>query len=198
MVLPVLKIALLTGLRLGEIRRLTWNRIDLSKRTLLVGQSKTKAGTGRMIPMHTELYRVFTEQAAYLARKLERPIEQSWYVFPFMNRRKPVDPTQPVTSVKTAWESVREAAGLSDFRFHDLRHTALTHLAEAGVPEETMKSIMGHMSRAMLERYSHIRMQAKRTAIDGLSLPDYSGQSGQDLNAHVKESPKKSSEKRIQ
>jgi hypothetical protein len=64
----------------------------------------------------------------------------------------------------------------------------LTHLAEAGTPEETMKSIMGHMSRAMLERYSHIRMQAKRTAIDGLSLPDFI--------EHVKESPKKVSSER--
>jgi site-specific recombinase XerD len=45
---------------------------------------------------------------------------------------------------------------------HDLRHTVATKLAEAGVPESTMLSLMGHMSRAMLERYSHIRMAAKR------------------------------------
>jgi hypothetical protein len=43
-------------------------------------------------------------------------------------------------------------------------------MAEAGVPESTMLSLMGHMSRAMLERYSHIRMAAKRTAMDSLML----------------------------
>jgi hypothetical protein len=43
-------------------------------------------------------------------------------------------------------------------------------MAEAGVPEETMKALMGHMSRAMIERYSHIRMQAKRAAVEALEL----------------------------
>jgi integrase len=54
-------------------------------------------------------------------------------------------------------------------RLHDLRHTVATKLAEAGVPESTMLSLMGHMSRAMLERYSHIRMAAKRVAVEALS-----------------------------
>jgi integrase len=57
-----------------------------------------------------------------------------------------------------------------DCRFHDLRHTALTKMAEADAPESTMKALAGHMSRAMLERYSHIRMQAKRAAVESLTL----------------------------
>ena len=44
-------------------------------------------------------------------------------------------------------------------------------MAEAGVPESTMLALMGHMSRAMLERYSHIRMRAKREAVKSLELP---------------------------
>ena len=55
---------------------------------------------------------------------------------------------------------------------HDLRHTVATKMAEAGVPESTMLSLMGHMSRAMLERYSHIRMAAKREAVKSLGLPN--------------------------
>lgn len=55
-------------------------------------------------------------------------------------------------------------------RFHDLRHTTLTKIAEAGVPESTMLALAGHMSRAMLERYSHIRMKAKREAVEAISL----------------------------
>ena len=49
------------------------------------------------------------------------------------------------------------------------RHTAVTKMAEAGFPESTMLAIMGHMSRAMLERYSHIRMKAKREAVESLA-----------------------------
>ena len=61
------------------------------------------------------------------------------------------------------------AKGRRLLRFHDLRHTAATKMAEAGIPESTMLSLMGHMSRAMLERYSHIRMAAKREAVESLS-----------------------------
>ncbi len=55
-------------------------------------------------------------------------------------------------------------------RLHDLRHTFATHLAENGVSESTMLSLLGHMSRSMLERYSHIRMAAKRDAMAGIRL----------------------------
>lgn len=55
-------------------------------------------------------------------------------------------------------------------RLHDLRHTFLTQLAEKGVPESTMLALVGHMSRAMLERYSHIRVVAKRNAMAGITL----------------------------
>jgi integrase len=71
--------------------------------------------------------------------------------------------------MKTVWNSIRQDAGVS-CRLHDLRHTALTKMAEAGVPESTMLALAGHMSRAMLERYSHIRMAAKRDAVEALAM----------------------------
>ena len=70
---------------------------------------------------------------------------------------------------KTIWTGVRKEA-LVKCRLHDLRHTVATKLAEAGTPESTMLALLGHMSRAMLERYSHIRLAAKRTAMDSISL----------------------------
>jgi integrase len=54
-------------------------------------------------------------------------------------------------------------------RFHDLRHQAITELAENGAPDATMMALAGHMSREMLERYSHVRMAAKREALDRLA-----------------------------
>jgi len=71
--------------------------------------------------------------------------------------------------LKHGWETLRDRASVS-CRLHDLRHTFATRLAENGVPESTMLSLLGHMSRAMLERYSHIRMAAKRDAVAGVVL----------------------------
>jgi integrase len=83
---------------------------------------------------------------------------------------RPLDPTRPVGDITSAWDTLRERCGVQ-CRLHDLRHTAATKMAEAGVPESTMLAIMGHMSRVMLERYSHIRMKAKREAVKSLELP---------------------------
>ena len=62
----------------------------------------------------------------------------------------------------------RDAAGLKGLRFHDLRHTIITELAEMGVADHVLESISGHLSRRMLEHYSHIRIDAKRQALDAL------------------------------
>jgi integrase len=59
---------------------------------------------------------------------------------------------------------VRRKAGVSG-RWHDNRHTLITELAESGAGDETIMEIAGHVSRQMLSRYSHIRMEAKRKAL---------------------------------
>jgi hypothetical protein len=70
-------------------------------------------------------------------------------------------------SMKSAWTTCRKAAGVW-CRLHDLRHTFISGLAEAGVLESTMKAIAGWMSAMMLERYSHTRAKAKREAVNKL------------------------------
>jgi integrase len=55
------------------------------------------------------------------------------------------------------------------FRFHDLRHRAITSLAESGAADSTIMAIAGHVSRKMLEPYSHFRMEAKRAAMESLA-----------------------------
>jgi hypothetical protein len=60
---------------------------------------------------------------------------------------------------------------LARLRFHDLRHTAITKLAESQASDQTVMSIAGHVSRQMLEHYSHIRMAAKRSALDSIATP---------------------------
>jgi integrase len=65
---------------------------------------------------------------------------------------------------------VGKCAGLQ-VRFHDLRHTCITKLAESQASEQTLMAISGHVSRSMIEYYSHIRMEAKRTALDAIAKP---------------------------
>ncbi len=89
------------------------------------------------------------------------------YVFPFGDCRK-YNPERPISSFKTSWTNVRNKAGLK-IRFHDLRHTAITKLAESGAGDETIMSIAGHVSRAMLSRYAHIRTEAKRKALEAIA-----------------------------
>jgi integrase len=65
-----------------------------------------------------------------------------------------------------AWR--RAAAPFRGLRFHDLRHQAITEMAEAGASDATLMAVSGHMSRRMLEHYSHVRMAAKRTVLEKL------------------------------
>ena len=169
-ILPFIRIALTTGMRFGEILSLKWSQIDVETRTLRVGNAKTAAGTGRGIPMNSSLYEIMAEHASWVSQKLDEPLQPNWHVFLLCNTVRPVDPERPMTAIKTAWNGVREEAGVN-CRCHDLRHTACTKMAEAGVPEGTMKALMGHMSAAMIERYSHVRDQAKRAAVEALNLP---------------------------
>jgi len=160
------RIALLTGMRCGEITSLTWGQVDFNSRVVTVGRAKTSSGTGRQIPMNSELFGVLGAHADWFTNRFgcTRP---EYYLFPY-GKPTPSDPTRPITDVTGAWDALRKRTGVK-CRLHDLRHTAATKMAEAGVPESTMLALMGHVSRAMLERYSHIRMAAKREAVEALS-----------------------------
>ena len=106
-------------------------------------------------------------------------IDPEWYVFPGrlgkpkQGKARPLDPTKPVTSLKTAWRNVKERAGVKG-RFHDTRHTLITELGESGAGDQTIMDIAGHVSRQMLARYSHIRMEAKRRALDNVGTKETS------------------------
>ncbi len=161
------RVALMTGMRSGEIISLTWGQVDLARRVITVGRAKTSSGTGRQIPMNQDLAEVLSAHAAWFTERFA-VTNGSDHLFPW-GSPFPTDPGRSTTTIKTAWVNLREKAGVA-CRLHDLRHTAATKMAEAGIPESTMLSLMGHMSRAMLERYSHIRMAAKREAVESLSV----------------------------
>ena len=151
------------GLRDAEIKTLTWGQVDLKAGYLRVGRAKTEAGAGRTIPFNSELNNALVQHRARYEERFGR-IQPEWYLFPF-GRPMPSDPTRHVTTLKTAWNNVRKNAEVKG-RWHDNRHTLITELAESGAGDETIMQIAGHVSRNMLRHYSHIRMAAKRAALD--------------------------------
>jgi Site-specific recombinase XerD len=58
-----------------------------------------------------------------------------------------------------AWTDAKKEAGLTDFRFHDLRHEAVSRLVEAGLSDQEVAAISGHKSMQMLKRYTHLRAE---------------------------------------
>ncbi len=185
----VVSIALNTALRKNEIRMLRWSQIDLFKRTLTVGRTKTEGGSGRVVPLNSLSYAALVGWAGRFPKA-----EAEHYVFPAcgdarIDTNHPhsanIDTAQPIGSWRTAWRRTLKGAGLA-IRFHDLRHCCITKLAESQTSEQTIMAIAGHLSRAMVEHYSHIRMAAKRAALDGIARPAQNTgfQSGVNQNVH--------------
>jgi Phage integrase family len=98
-------------------------------------------------------------------------LQPDWHLFPHAEGFSRPDPTQPMWrgGWRTAWRNISREAGLKGLRFHDLRHHAITELAESDASDQTIRSIAGHVSERMLGHYSHIRLEAKRRALDALS-----------------------------
>ena len=160
-----LTLAFNARMRDAEIKSLSWTQIDFAKKFLAVGRSKTEGGEGRTIPLNSDLFAVLTDCVEWYKLKFgaTRP---EWYVFPF-GSPQPTDPTRHVTTLKTVWSDIREKAGVKG-RWHDNRHTLVTELAESGAGDQTIMDIAGHVSKQMLKHYSHIRMEAKRKALESV------------------------------
>jgi integrase len=80
------------------------------------------------------------------------------------------DPTQAIGSWKKAWRKLTVKAELPGLRFHDCRHSTITALlTDPRVSIQTAKSIAGHVSQRMIDRHSHIHLEAKRNAVEALS-----------------------------
>src|SRR6516165_5780749 len=102
-------------------------------------------------PTQRDCCAALQSHAAWYIRRFGE-CKPEWYAFP-AGKVQPNDPTKPVTTSKTAWTRVRENAKVVG-RWHDNRHTLVTELAESGAGDEVIMSIAGHVSRAMLSRYS--------------------------------------------
>lgn len=175
--LPAVLLALNTGMRYSEIRLLRWLQIDLDRRTVRVGKSKTEAGTGRVIPLNDKATKVLKFWAEQFPDR-----EPEHFVFPserygaggdkFEPTVYDIQPTKAINSWKEAWESVKEDVEVV-IRFHDLRHTCVTRMLEGGVPLSVVASILGWSpatTARMAKRYGHIGQVAQRQAVAVLDV----------------------------
>jgi len=169
---PALMLALNAGMRDAEIRGLQWSRMDLFKAYLTVRDSKTEAGEGRTIPLNSDSLEAMVEYSKWYTKRFHT-IKPEWFVFPARigtpatGKKRPLDPTKPMVTLRTSWNNVKAKAKVTG-RWHDNRHTLITDLAESGAGDETIRDIAGHVSKQMLKHYSHIRMEAKRTALQSI------------------------------
>lgn len=150
----IIRCALDTGMRRGEITAQRWEDIDFDNRILHVTHSKTPEGEARDIPLTGRLH------ALLLACRRDRGV-----VFTYEGSQ--------IKIVKTTWASSLRRAGIRHFRFHDLRHTANTRMMLAGVLQEVRREILGHTSRHsrdVNDRYVQIELPEKREAIRKLEV----------------------------
>jgi integrase len=109
---------------------------------------------------------------ALLAQANERGSrEPQHYLMPFRVKKGQYDPDRPASSyfMRTAFRTIARSCGLPWMTPRCFRHQAITKLLESGAPDETVRAIAGHNSERAMRYYSHIRIEAKKQAVDLLS-----------------------------
>lgn len=150
---PIVFLALATGARKNELRRLRWRDVDLERGMVRLPQTKTGERRG------VALAQVATQ--ALQAWRASQPPGRVW-VFPGMDGQRPGTWTR-------AWATARRQAGLEDFRFHDLRHTAASYLCMSGASLVEVAHILGHKTMRMVQRYSHFTEAHTRGTLERMA-----------------------------
>ena len=166
-ILHYIVVALQTTCSTNELRALRLGDISLEHSFITIRSEGAKNKFRiRTIPLESREVHWSFERLMERARSLGASANSD-YLFPFRLVRNLYDPTRPMgdSALKKPWEEVRTAAGLPWLRLYDLRHTAITRMAEAGVPIPTIMSFSGHVSVKMQQHYTSISMMAKRKAM---------------------------------
>jgi len=154
-ILPFVVIALHSAMRAGEILSLRREQVDLDKQVIHLPRAKTGA---RDVPVSRDL-------AQYLERYLKSRLPDSEWLFP-----APRSKCGHTREIVKPWDRVIKAAGLAGRHItrHTLRHTAITHLVQAGVDLPTVQRISGHKTFQMVFRYAHQNQQHVQDALSKL------------------------------
>src|SRR5262249_51780504 len=146
----VVVVALGTGGRKNEVRRLRWEQVDLPGEQ--VRFIKTKTHRARAVPVVGEPLTILHQLAQ------QRRTDVPW-VFPSWRGKEPV-------AIDSAWETARNHAQLEDFHFHDLRHTFASYLAMSGASLRDIAEVLGHVNLQMTLRYTHLMPSHTRGVVE--------------------------------
>lgn len=137
----IVSLALLTGMRFGEIVGLRWEDIDSQNRTITL--EKTKNGERRILPLTEAVERILTscQKTDIASGLIFKPTSST-------NRSGLVD-------IRNAFIKALQRAKIPNFRFHDLRHAAASFLAMSGATQGELMAILGHKTPTMTRRYAH-------------------------------------------
>lgn len=136
----IVVLALSTGARRGEIMNLKWSDIDMERQQIVLHDTKNKER--RVVPLTGHAYDLMK------AHKKVQRIDTD-LVFPSISGDKPYE-------IKKSWEGALKKAGVKDFRFHDLRHSAASYLAMNGASSAEIAEVLGHKTLQMVKRYAHL------------------------------------------
>jgi len=145
-------LAIGTGMRRGDLFRLTWEEVDFQCGLIYVPNSKT--GRDYSVPRKKTLGARSGKYATRLAAT----------VYVFLNP----DTVKPYTDIKTAFGTACQLAGIENLHWHDLRHTFGTRLAEAGCSEATIADLMGRSDPQTTRRYTHATHRDRRAAVEAM------------------------------
>ena len=140
---------LLKRKHLSKVLQLKWSNINCDKKQLTLIKRKK----GKPVPEILELSNDTIKLLKTLPNKSE-------YVF--INPRT----GKPYTRIDKSFKNACIKANITDFKFHDLRHTVATRMIESGVDIRTVQEQLGHSSVRTTERYTHSTREAKRKAMD--------------------------------
>jgi integrase len=152
--------AMTTGARRGELLTLRWCDIDFAAGEARIGEDQTgddrqtKNGDARTLIL---LPAVLDELAKFQPKKTT---ENTHLVF-----RSRLRPSQPY-SLTEAWRDAMNAASIKNFRFHDLRHTAASYMAQSGASLLEIADTLGHRQLRMVQRYAHLNTSSRRSLMN--------------------------------
>lgn len=152
---PLVILALNTGLRQGDLFSLQWQHVDLELRQIRKVTNKGRRKNLRLRPLVMPL----SNEAFEILKSWRKRSSGEGLVFPSPKTGKQLD------NIQSAWENLLSAAGIKDFRFHDLRHSFASRLVVAGVPINTVRELMDHSDIRMTLVYAHLSPDHKADAV---------------------------------
>ena len=145
---------LATAVRLNTALQCKWRDIDRSARLMHVPAAHSKSKKVHSVPLNNSAIAV-----------LDQLDTEGKYEYLFINRRT----GKPYTTIHKAWELLRTEAGLPNLRIHDLRHSAASYMAQAGVSLYVIQQVLSHSDPSTTQRYAHLSTKTLHDAADRTS-----------------------------